>query len=138
MDIEPRVRELMQANHNCARAVVLAVSEALDVPLPPELEAATTFFRGGLSSGCLCGALSGAVLLSGYLHSLHPHPLDKKLGSHLHDLFKETFGTTCCRALKAKRPLHLKLSSKPCQDLTARFAVLVYEVWQEVWQKEMR
>lgn len=134
MDVDARARELMQANHNCARAVVLAVSEALNVPLPPGLESAATFFRGGLSSGCLCGALSGAVLLSGYLHSLHPHPVDNKLGSHLHDLFKETFGATCCRAIRAKRPLHLKLSKKPCQELTARFAVLVYEVWEPVVQ----
>lgn len=131
MDIETRVRELMTDNGNCARTLVVTVSEALHVPLPPELEAATTFFRGGLSCGCMCGALSGAVLLSGYLHSLHPHPLDKKMGAHLHDLFKETFGSTCCRALKAKRPLHLKLSKKPCQDLTARFAVLVYDLWAQ-------
>lgn len=134
MDIEAHSLQLMQENDNCARTVVIAVAEALGVPAPPELVAAATFFCGGLSRGCICGALTGAVLVSGYLDTLRPHPLGKKLGPGLHDLFKKNFGVTCCRAIKAKRPLHLKLSRKPCQELTARFAVLVHELWAPVFR----
>lgn len=133
MDVEAHARELMQKNDNCAQTVVQAVADALGVPVSNELLAASRLFRGGIQSGCVCGALAGAVLLSGYLDSLRPHPLGKQLGPHLHALFKETFGATCCRAIKAKRPLHLKLSRKPCQDLTARFAVLVHGLWAPVF-----
>lgn len=123
---------LMQ-NANCAETMVQVVPKGLGLPVPLELVAASRLFGHGMGSGCLCGALAGAVLISGYLNSLRPHPLGKKLGLHLHDLFKETFGVTCCRALKAKRPLHLKLSRQPCIDLTSRFADLVLELWRPVF-----
>lgn len=133
MTLAEQAKQRMRDNENCACTVVEVVVEALGLPIPPELSAAASLFKEGVFSGCMCGALAGGIVISGYLHNLRPHPLGKNLGPHIHALFKEQFGASCCRSIKAKRPLHLRLSHKPCQELTARFVECMYELWLPVF-----
>jgi C_GCAxxG_C_C family probable redox protein len=63
------------------------------------------FSQGLGGSGCLCGALNGAVVAVGLFLAGCAGPerfTDKKvrqLSAGLHDQFKLRFGSTCCRVL---------------------------------------
>ena len=127
---------IMKENDNCAITVVDATLGALNLPAPPELLAAAQFFREGMGSGCICGALAGAVMVSGYLHSLRPHPLGDALGRELHERFKHTHGAACCRVIKSKRPVLQRFSRTPCIALTAQFAEEVWQLWSPVFSKK--
>lgn len=84
-----------------------------------------------MNSGCTCGALIGMIMASGIMHKKSGHPLGRKLPRHLHDRFKEEFGSTCCRVIQSKRPLLQKMRSKAaCIALTSRAAAMLVEEWE--------
>lgn len=60
-------------------------------------------FSGGISSGCLCGTVSGAMLIIGYLYGKNNvfgnPPLARELAKEFMTKFKEAHKVTCCRAL---------------------------------------
>ncbi len=118
---------------NCAESVVRAVLEALDVPVSPEVLETTRFLKEGMGGGCACGALVGAVMVSGMLAARKPHPLGGQLPRLILKRFREDFGASCCAAIRSKRPLWQRFSRKPCVDLTAATAAWVTELWEEVF-----
>ena len=122
---------------NCAETVVQTVSEILNVPLPKEVLHSTRFFQEGMFGGCLCGALTGAVLVSGVLDALRPHPLGKKLPVRLHHRFKTEWGSACCRVIRSKRPLLERFTKKACAELTAWTAAMVVEEWADLFADEL-
>ena len=94
----------------CTEAVLAALNQGFDGGLSDAQAAAMAApFSVALGeSGCLCGALSGAVMASGLLlGQAHPFRRRKRLrdgARHLHDTFKSIHGSTCCRVLS----LHVK------------------------------
>jgi C_GCAxxG_C_C family probable redox protein len=118
---------------NCAESVVQAVLEVLEVPVSPEVLETTRFLREGMGSGCACGALVGAVMVSGILAARKPHPLGENLPKLIVKHFRESFGASCCAVIKSKRPLLQRFSRKPCVDLTVATAAWVAELWEEVF-----
>jgi len=63
-----------------------------------------TPFGGGLGrSGCICGALSGAVMIlgaaKGRVSADVPRKESYELSNEYHKRFYEKFGATCCRVL---------------------------------------
>ena len=89
----------------CTEAVVETINEALDGGLSKSRVVALTapFCVALGESGCMCGALSGAVLASGlFLGDSHPYRNRKQMRAgarQLHDEFKARNGATCCNAL---------------------------------------
>jgi C_GCAxxG_C_C family probable redox protein len=86
----------------CAEAIVCAVSEGLNGGLARERARglATGFGEGLGKAGCVCGALSGAVLASSWFLSANLSPREVRAASReLHDRFREAHGATCCRVL---------------------------------------
>jgi C_GCAxxG_C_C family probable redox protein len=77
-------------------------------------------------SGCMCGALTGAVMSSGLLLGRdHPHRHRHAMRDHarrLHDRFKAVHGATCCRALSGKVKHDKNAHFQFCADLTAHAA----------------
>jgi C_GCAxxG_C_C family probable redox protein len=77
-------------------------------------------------SGCLCGALSGAVLASGLLlgqdHAYRRRRHMRRSARQLHDAFKAANGATCCRALTRKVKDDPQAHFRHCADLTAQAA----------------
>jgi len=74
-------------------------------------------------SGCLCGALSGAVMASGLmLGDRQPYRRRRTLrdsGRRLHDDFKAAHGATCCRVLIRNVKDDPDAHFRQCADLTA-------------------
>lgn len=68
-----------------------------------ELLPVATAFSGGIGSGCLCGAVSGSILLIGYLYGKENKfdnpPIARALAKKFMDNFKESHPATCCRVL---------------------------------------
>jgi C_GCAxxG_C_C family probable redox protein len=114
----------------CAEAVVAALNQGLDGGLSESqaVALAAPFCDAMGHSGCMCGALSGAVMGSGLLLGKdHPHRHRKEIrdsARQMHDAFKRANGSTCCRVLSKDVSLDKKTHIKQCADLTAQAAEL--------------
>lgn len=89
--------------YSCSESIVkAAIEEGL---CPKELLSVATSFSGGISSGCLCGAISGAQIVLGYNfgrdNARGNDALARKYAAEFMQKFKDIFKTTCCRALSA-------------------------------------
>ena len=87
--------------NTCSESIVLASIDKgwCDETLLP----VASPFSGGIGSGCLCGTVSGSMLVIGHLYGKgnkygNP-PLAKFLAKEFMDSFKETHKATCCRVL---------------------------------------
>jgi C_GCAxxG_C_C family probable redox protein len=91
----------------CAEAVICTLNQGLNGGLPPETARGLVagFSQGLGGSGCMCGALNGAVVGLGLFLAgcgTSQRRAEKKvrqLSAGLHDRFKLQFGAACCRVL---------------------------------------
>jgi C_GCAxxG_C_C family probable redox protein len=85
--------------YHCAEAVLAVVRTHFRPDLPDEVVQMASGFGGGSGSGCLCGAVSGGTVGLGLVLK------DKKdvmhLTRELHIWFKERYGVTCCKTIRA-------------------------------------
>lgn len=124
--IRERARNLYQTRQLlCTEAVVVALNHGLDGGLTDAqaIAMAAPFCVALGESGCLCGALSGAVMGSGLLlgkDQPYRHRKDMRDSARqLHDAFKASNGATCCRVLSQKVKHDKKAHFQQCADLTA-------------------
>jgi C_GCAxxG_C_C family probable redox protein len=127
--IRERARNLFETRQMlCTEAVVVALNHGLDGGLTDaQVVALTAPFCMGLGeSGCMCGALSGAVMATGlFLGKDRPYPNRGDMrdsARQLHDAFKASNGATCCRVLSKKVKHDKKAHLQQCADLTAESA----------------
>ena len=88
----------------CSEAIFRTVNDYLDRPLPVESVRVVSGLPIGIGgSGCVCGALSGGVIALGLaLGRSNPGEDNEEVLSaskELHDWFKSSFRSTCCRVL---------------------------------------
>ncbi len=112
----------------CAEAVVAALNRELGGGLSEDqaLALGAPFCVAMGDSGCVCGALSGAVLASGlFLGEDDPRSRRRRMrrgGRRLHDEFKAAHGATCCRVLTRKVKGDRKAHFDQCAEFTAQAA----------------
>ena len=112
----------------CTEAVLAAMNQGLNGGLTQAQAAAMAapFCAALGESGCLCGALSGAVMASGLLlgraHVYRHRPQMRDSARRLHDAFKDANGATCCRALTSAVRHDPKAHFEQCAGLTAQAA----------------
>jgi len=86
--------------YHCAEAVLAVVRNHFRPDLPEEVVQMASGFGGGSGSGCICGAVSGGTVALGLVLKE-----DKKRITHLtrelHTWFKEKYGVTCCKTIRA-------------------------------------
>ncbi len=87
--------------YSCSESVL---QSAIDKDLcPAELLPCATTFSGGMSSGCLCGALAGAQIVAGWNfgrnNSKGNEPVARAKAKELVDEFKARNQFTCCKIL---------------------------------------
>jgi C_GCAxxG_C_C family probable redox protein len=137
-DAEALISRIKERAHNlyitrqllCTEAVVVALNSGLDGGLSDvqAVAMAAPFCVALGESGCMCGALSGAVLASGlFLGKDHPYRnrRDMRDGARqLHDAFKSENGATCCRVLSRNVKHDKNAHFQQCADLTAEAAEL--------------
>jgi C_GCAxxG_C_C family probable redox protein len=112
---------------SCSEAALLVVNLGFEGGLTTEQALCLgSGFGGGVGgSGCVCGALSGAVMALGlFLGPGCKNGLGKKkfrkLVAHFHDSFREKSGTVCCRDLIADFRKDRKGQALFCRGLTGR------------------
>lgn len=118
----------------CTEAVVVTLNKALNGGLSDSQAVcvAAPFSIALGESGCICGALSGAVLASGLFigspqsHSNRKHM--RKSARQLHDQFKAANGSTCCRVLSRSLRHDRKAHFQQCARVTAEAAGMAARV----------
>ena len=114
----------------CTEAVVVTLNKALNGGLSDDqaVAVAAPFSVALGDSGCICGALSGAVLACGLLvgndQPYHHRQRMRKSARQLHDAFKATNGATCCRVLSRSVRHDRQAHFQQCAHLTASAAEL--------------
>ena len=85
--------------YHCAEAVLETVRRHFTPETPESVVQSVSGFGGGSGSGCICGAVSGGTVGLGLILK------DKKeimhLTRELHIWFKEKYGVTCCKTIRA-------------------------------------
>lgn len=88
--------------YHCAEAVLEAIRRHFASDISESVVCTVSGFGGGSSSGCICGAVSGGTVAIGLVLQ------DKKATTHLtkelHIWFKEKYGVTCCKTIRANNP----------------------------------
>ncbi len=91
-------------DYNCAEAVICAANDFYEMGLDTETLRIAAAFGGGMSTGNVCGAVSGAMMALGYLFvKERAHEGDgniKVIGAAYMEQFESTHSTTNCLALK--------------------------------------
>ena len=112
----------------CTEAVMVALNHGLGGGLSDAkvIAMAAPFCVALGESGCMCGALSGAVMASGlFLGNQKPYRYRREMRTsahQLHDTFKAAHGATCCSVLSRKVKHDKKAHFRRCADLTAEAA----------------
>jgi len=131
--IEELIRELKERSRNlylgrrllCSEAVLVTLNNGLNGGLTEDqaVAMAAPFAIALGESGCICGALSGAVLACGLFlggNGPYRHRWEMRgCARHLHDEFKKANGATCCRALSRHVKDDKKAHFMQCAELTA-------------------
>ncbi|BBO68620.1 hypothetical protein DSCA_25500 [Desulfosarcina alkanivorans] len=127
--IRERARNLYETRQMlCTESVVAAMNHGLHGGLTDAqaMAMAAPFSVALGESGCLCGALSGAVMAAGLLlGNAHPYRRRRDMrdsARQLHDAFKSANGATCCRVLSRTVRHDNKAHFRQCADLTAQAA----------------
>jgi C_GCAxxG_C_C family probable redox protein len=118
----------------CSEAVLVTLNQGLGGSLE-EYQAralAAPFSQGVGKTGCMCGALGGALMALGlFIGGQSPVRLRATVQQASGDLlkrFKTGFGSSCCRVLSKKSSIDSKPHFDHCSELTARAATLATEV----------
>ncbi len=97
IDIAERACEYFNNGYSCSESVIKAFSDAGIVS--EELVGVATPFSGGMSSGCLCGAVAGSQMVIGALHGKDKDNTARALAKEFITRFKEDKKATCCKFL---------------------------------------
>lgn len=109
----------------CTEAVVIALNKGLNGGLTESqsLAMAAPFCIALGQSGCICGALSGAVMASGLFlgqeNTYRRRNEMRLVAGQLHEAFRTANGSTCCRVLTKNVKDDRKAHFNQCAALTA-------------------
>ncbi len=97
IDVTEKACEYFNNGYSCSESVIKAFSDAGIVS--EELVGVATSFSGGMSSGCLCGAVAGSQMVIGALHGKDKDNTARSLAKEFVERFKSEKKATCCKFL---------------------------------------
>lgn len=130
---QTRAQQLARARYkegfNCAEAVLRAFREELGLALDGDTLKIASGFGGGLGhAGCMCGALSGAVMVISLLQGRTGADQSRNpvydSAREFHGVFADHFGATCCRVLNP-HPFETSEQRRACYRITGETAELL-------------
>jgi C_GCAxxG_C_C family probable redox protein len=134
-NVKEKAVDLFNQGYSCSESIVRAAYEANIIDRSTDIELITkmaTPFSGGMSSGCLCGAVAGAQMVLGLIHgrvSLDSSPAEAKaIAKKFIDTFKEQRKATCCKALTAKYDFHSPERRQHCVGIVQEVAEILEEM----------
>ena len=130
--LKEKAIEYFMNGYSCSESIVqAAIDEGLcDKSLLP----VATSFSGGMASGCVCGALAAAQIISGYnfgKDNTKGNPYEaRERSKQLVEEFKKRNGVTCCKVLSGGRQgMERKLH---CQKMVGNACELVEDMFKAV------
>lgn len=106
--------------HNCAEAVMESIRRHFAPDVPEAVVGTVSGFGGGSGAGCVCGAVAGGTVALGLV--LHDKKATMHLTKELHVWFREKYGVTCCKTIRANNPKGI------CPVLTGEVAGKIAEM----------
>lgn len=86
--------------YHCAESVLAILCKHFRPDLPEEIVQIASGFGAGSASGCICGAVSAGTAGLGLVLREDKQKI-LKLTGELHSWFKEKYGVTCCKTIRA-------------------------------------
>lgn len=118
-----RAHEYFNQGYSCSESIV---KEGIDNGFcREELLPVATTFSGGMSSGCVCGAIAGAQIVLGALYgrsnAKENSQIAREKARELVSGFKDKYKYTCCKVLSkglegAEKKAHCTEMVKFCSD----------------------
>lgn len=98
-----KAAEYFNQGYSCSESIIMeAIEQGI---VPKELLSVATSFSGGMSSGCLCGAIAGSQIVLGWLYGKNNKNGNdvqaRTLAKQFIEEFKKSHKATCCRVLTA-------------------------------------
>lgn len=131
MDRVEKALELREKHYSCAQAVVCSFADMLDVDEQVLFKIAEGFGFGMGAGQCVCGAVSGAVMVSSLLKSSgQPGNMESLMGSLersrlLTEQFEKSHGGLTCKEVKSQDQ---ERSYEICTDYVVDAVKLVEEI----------
>ncbi|MEI6127396.1 MAG: C-GCAxxG-C-C family protein [Pseudomonadota bacterium] len=130
-----RAGNYFRQGYNCAETLFLTFRQYLAPDVEESLVRMATPFGGGLGhAGCICGALSGAIMMLGLKKGrISPQATRDEaygLSREFQKRFMDEFGATCCRALN-KNPFGTPEQGKNCLKIIGNTAKILMAFIQE-------
>ena len=121
--------------NSCSEAIIL---ESYDNGhCSKDLLSVATSFSGGIGSGCLCGAVAGAVMVIGELYgkeNKYGNPvIARNLSKEFMTKFKETHKVTCCKILSKG----FEIGSAERKQHCCNYVDFCSNLLKEIIEKEM-
>ena len=120
-------KKYFEDGYSCSEAILKA---AIDEELISEhILPVATAFSGGMSSGCLCGAVAACQIIigatKGRTNASQAPDEAKALAKEFLTQFKEKRGSSCCRVLTAKHTFASKERREHCAKIVFDSAELL-------------
>lgn len=112
---------------SCSEAIARS---AVDLGLADEsFISVATSFSGGMSSGCLCGAVAGAQMVLGLLHGKNKDNTARALAKEFYQKITEFHKVTCCKILtKDFKDFHSPERKAHCVNMVSDCAQILDEM----------
>lgn len=120
----------LNKGYSCSESIVSAAAECNIVP--EDLVNVATGFSGGMGTGCLCGAISGAQIVIGYLNGKFKSNNARVLSKKFIEEFKKANGATCCRVLtKNFKDFHSPERKQHCVNMVQSSAKILEQILEQ-------
>lgn len=126
--------DLFRGGFFCSEALVSSFRTNFELDIPEQIVAMASGFPVGIGrSKCLCGAVSGGVMMLGYFfgRTKQKDPKVEKnlaLSKELHDWFKEKNSALCCRILTKGMDMAAGEHKEQCIRFTGEVAEKVAQI----------
>ncbi len=116
-----------KSGYNCSQSIICAYADKLGIDEEKLFKIAEGFGAGMGNRRCTCGALSGAIMLVGYMTSSgNPEGKTKfdtyRLAGELSDRFEEMCKSTVCGEIKGEKMGTQTVSCSDCIRIATELA----------------
>lgn len=114
---------------NCAESVFWAANMDLGLGLDPKIRTLASGFGGGMNVGHACGALTGAIMVLGFLYvkdKAHEGERIKEITQRFIARFEEEYGTIMCEPIKEAH----RVPVYNCKNVILKSAQILEEILQ--------
>ncbi len=124
IDIAPNY---FKQGFSCSESIAKA---AVDIGYADEkLVSVATGFSGGMSNGCLCGAVAGSMMVLGLLHGKYADNTARSLADEFYKKFTSIHKVTCCKVLtKNFKDFHSPERKAHCVNMVADCSEILDEM----------